>query len=105
LIHLFQIEDLEISIQTLTKFNAELEAANKKQAAEIQELKRKLNMYVDYVFSTKKNLNLYHLMYIYFIKLFSNDSFMSIYESDDDEVSTPLSEVWFYYILPNFRKC
>ncbi|PKY16931.1 hypothetical protein GLOIN_2v1539977 [Rhizophagus irregularis DAOM 181602=DAOM 197198] len=57
-----KIQDLEISIQTLTKFNAELEATNKKQAAEIQELKRKLNI---------------------------NDSFMSIYESDDDdEVST-----------------
>ncbi|GET01383.1 hypothetical protein RCL_jg28360.t1 [Rhizophagus clarus] len=62
-----KIEDLEISIRTLTKFNAELEATNKKQAAEIQELKRKLNI---------------------------NDSFMSIYESDgDDEVSTPLSEI------------
>uniref|UniRef100_A0A1D1YYR4 Coiled-coil domain-containing protein 150 n=1 Tax=Anthurium amnicola TaxID=1678845 RepID=A0A1D1YYR4_9ARAE len=61
-----KIEDLEISIKTLTKFNAELEATNKKQAAEIQELKRKLNI---------------------------NNSFMSIYGSDDDdEVLTPLSE-------------
>lgn len=45
-----QIEDLEISIRTLTKFNAELEATNKKQAAEIQELKRKLNMYVGFIY-------------------------------------------------------
>ncbi|RGB33802.1 hypothetical protein C1646_173964 [Rhizophagus diaphanus] len=49
-----KIQDLEISIRTLTKFNAELEATNKKQAAEIQELKRKLNMYVGYIFSTRE---------------------------------------------------
>ncbi|CAI2164055.1 10834_t:CDS:2 [Funneliformis geosporum] len=42
-----KIEDLEISIKSLMKVNVELEASNKKQAAEIQALKRKLHMYVE----------------------------------------------------------
>ncbi|RIA84706.1 hypothetical protein C1645_831866 [Glomus cerebriforme] len=62
-----KIEDLEISIQSLTKFNGELEATIKKQAAEIQVLKRKLTINDSF------------------------DSFMSIYGSDDDdEVSSEI---------------
>ncbi|CAG8689362.1 38_t:CDS:2, partial [Acaulospora morrowiae] len=62
-----KIADLEISIRSLTAINAELDATNKKQAAEIIELKRKLRIYND-------------------------DSFMSeIYDIDDD-ISSSLTE-------------
>ncbi|CAG8673372.1 2236_t:CDS:2 [Cetraspora pellucida] len=61
-----KIADLEISIKSLMTINAELDETNKKQAAEIIELKRMLKV---------------------------NDSFMSeVYAVDDDELSTPLTE-------------
>ncbi|CAJ0908633.1 16333_t:CDS:2, partial [Entrophospora sp. SA101] len=41
------IADLEISIKSLMKINSELDATNKKQAIEIQDLARRLQMYVN----------------------------------------------------------
>ncbi|CAJ0846532.1 13789_t:CDS:2, partial [Entrophospora sp. SA101] len=42
-----KIADLEISIKSLMKINSELDATNKKQAIEIQDLARRLQMYVN----------------------------------------------------------
>ncbi|CAG8490403.1 574_t:CDS:2 [Paraglomus occultum] len=65
-----KIADLEISIKSLMKINAELDETNKKQVIEIQELKRKLRM---------------------------SDTFMfEIYDAtEEDCVSTPSSELDF----------
>ncbi|KAG9290572.1 hypothetical protein G9A89_020942 [Geosiphon pyriformis] len=68
-----KIQDLEISINSLMNINAELDAVNKKQAAEIQDLKKRLQR---------------------------NDTFMSgisslNIENEDTNTSTPLSDMEF----------
>ncbi|CAG8440576.1 3462_t:CDS:2 [Ambispora gerdemannii] len=69
-----KIQDLEISIQSLIKLNTELDATNKQQAAEIQRLKQRLEMHENYI----SGLNA------------TDDE-----NEDDNEVSTPLSDVEF----------
>ncbi|CAG8483441.1 6008_t:CDS:2 [Ambispora leptoticha] len=69
-----KIQDLEISIQSLIKLNTELDATNKQQAAEIERLKQRLEMHESYI----SGINA------------TDDE-----DEDDNEVSTPLSDVEF----------